>query len=139
MHNNTNSSHLVCYTKWKRQFLLADKCTPGCACNIDYITIKMPKQFEVWVILCFLKRKNGALRARPPPIAAALFSFIRVMSSPSSGKAPGEKNCYPRASNLGRLRHRCSTTGPSGLIGICFTKLEMAGKSLLGEEIRQTQ
>jgi hypothetical protein len=86
--------------------------------------------------ICFLKRKMG--RCAPAPrqsqLHYSLSSASWTLQSPSFAKAPGEKkNCYPRASNSGRPRHMCSSTGPSGLTGICFTKLEMAGKSLFGE------
>jgi hypothetical protein len=84
--------------------------------------------------------QNGALRARPPPIAAALFSFIRVMSSPSSGKAAGGKKLLSPSIELGTPASHVFFPWTIGAnkIGICFTKHEMAGKSLLGKQIRQT-
>jgi hypothetical protein len=76
------------------------------------------------------KTQNGALRARLPPVAASLFSFILLMCSSSLGKAPGEKNCFPLASNSGSLRHWA--------IGNIFHEAGNGGKIAIGEQIRQT-
>jgi hypothetical protein len=96
----------------------------------------MPKQFEVWVILCLLKRKMG--RCAPGSRQSQLHYYPRdelsILWKSTRIKeiiVPEHRTREPASHKFYHWAHWA--------IGNIFTKLEMAAKSLLGEQIRQTQ